>query len=238
MSKLQSKRWNKVSVSKKWLETKYHVERRSSTEIGKLVGRGRGWVIRKLHEHDIPVTKPGYRRLIDLTGQTFGHRVVVKRLPNRYNTTCWQVRCACGRLSAVRLTELRAATSGSCGRCQVSPRWKGVGELSGHHLACIRNNAKYRKLRFTVTGRYLWKKFLRQKRRCAITGLLLTFPAPGSSNPCEKTASLDRINNNAGYVPGNVRWVHKTVNKLRGELTDAELMSWVELIAKGPLSHK
>lgn len=34
------------------------------------------------------------------------------------------------------------------------------------------------------------------------------------------TASLDRIDNTKGYIPGNVQWVHKSVNFCKGTLKE------------------
>ena len=46
----------------------------------------------------------------------------------------------------------------------------------------------------------------------------------------DKTASLDRINPLVGYIMGNVRWVHKIVNKMKGDLSDVEFMNWINLL--------
>ena len=34
----------------------------------------------------------------------------------------------------------------------------------------------------------------------------------------EQTASLDRIDNSKGYEVGNIQWVHKEINMMRGPL--------------------
>ena len=46
--------------------------------------------------------------------------------------------------------------------------------------------------------------FLNQERRCALSGVPISFE--------DHTASLDRIANAVGYVKGNVQWLHKHVN--------------------------
>jgi hypothetical protein len=32
-----------------------------------------------------------------------------------------------------------------------------------------------------------------------------------------KTASLDRINSDLGYVYGNIQWIHKDINKMKND---------------------
>ena len=44
--------------------------------------------------------------------------------------------------------------------------------------------------------------------------------------------SLDRIDSKKGYVKGNVQWVHKTVNRLKMDLSEEELMYWCNLIVR------
>lgn len=98
-----------------------------------------------------------------------------------------------------------------------SPHWKGHGEISAaywrRHLL---TNAAKRKRQITITKEYMWELFLAQNRACALTGWPLAF----SSNFGEQTASIDRIDSAKDYVPGNVRWVHKDVNRARQEFTD------------------
>jgi len=57
--------------------------------------------------------------------------------------------------------------------------------------------------------------FERQGGRCALTGL----PLVPNGDFGAITASLDRVDNSRGYVRGNVQFVHKQVNMMRGELS-------------------
>jgi hypothetical protein len=53
-----------------------------------------------------------------------------------------------------------------------------------------------------------------QEWKCALTGLDLM--CNGDLDPI--TASLDRIDNSKGYILGNIQFVHKEVNMMRGTL--------------------
>lgn len=65
---------------------------------------------------------------------------------------------------------------------------------------------------------------LNQNRKCVFTGIELTF------NLKTQTASLDRIDSSKDYVVGNVQWVHKTINNLKQDFSDEELIYWANLI--------
>jgi hypothetical protein len=64
----------------------------------------------------------------------------------------------------------------------------------------------------------LEKLFEKQNRKCALSNMKIRL----SRNTChkystyeEQTASLDRINNNQGYIESNVQWVHKHINRMK-----------------------
>ncbi len=65
---------------------------------------------------------------------------------------------------------------------------------------------------------------------CPLSGWPLTFPARGKDRTA--TASLDRIDSNQGYIEGNVRWVHKDVNRVKWSLTDQEFFELANRVAK------
>jgi len=50
------------------------------------------------------------------------------------------------------------------------------------------------------------------------------------------TASPDRIDPSKGYVEGNVRWVHKTINSMRNSMCDQEFRRWCRLVCEAPAS--
>ena len=47
----------------------------------------------------------------------------------------------------------------------------------------------------------------------------------------EQTASLDRIDNSKGYIVGNVQWVHKQVNFMKGTMEQKEFIKFCKLIS-------
>lgn len=108
--------------------------------------------------------------------------------------------------------------------------WKGVGELSGSLYGFMKGSATARGLPFTVSKQYLWNLFLKQERKCAFSGIVLVLPVLRKGS--FKTASLDRIDSNKPYVPGNVQWVHKDVNFMKQDKTDKDFVKMCKAIAQ------
>lgn len=163
------------------------------------------------------------RTPVDLTGQTFGAWTVIRRgSSSRSGSTRWECRCVCGKVSLVNRAHLLRGYSKSCG-CQRArkhkvQRFRGCGETAYSNIR-RRATAGYegrKTIEFTVTIEYLWELFLTQNRQCAISGLPLTFaPTTSDKDRHQGNASLDRIDNTLGYIPGNVQWVHKHINYMK-----------------------
>lgn len=96
------------------------------------------------------------------------------------------------------------------------------GEIPALYFRNLKHNAKVRNKHFDLQPSYIWDLFLQQNRKCMLSGIDIGFH--------DKTASLDRINPLVGYIMGNVRWVHKIVNKMKGDLSDVEFMNWINLL--------
>lgn len=115
-------------------------------------------------------------------------------------------------------------------------RWisNRVGDLTGTYFTYLRKKARERKLEFLVTKEELWDLFERQKHKCALSGVLITLSTKINSqhnvDRTEHTASLDRIDNTKGYTIDNVQWVHKTVNRMRGQYSIDEYVEWCKKI--------
>lgn len=105
--------------------------------------------------------------------------------------------------------------------------WKGKGDIYGSRWSAWKTNAKNRDIFFNVSIDYGWALFLKQKGRCAITGVELNFPIQKHGGG---TASLDRIDSSKGYIEGNVQWVHKSVNVMKQSFLLPELIEWCKKI--------
>lgn len=99
---------------------------------------------------------------------------------------------------------------------KLSKSWSGYGEISKDHWSSIKRHAVNRGIEFDLSIEFGWNLFLKQGRKCAITGWLLEMHTPGRNQKTASwTASLDRIDSSNGYVAGNVQWVYNDINLMK-----------------------
>jgi transposase-like protein len=107
-----------------------------------------------------------------------------------------------------------------------NPRWSGYGEICGSHWKSIVYQANSRSIQFDITIEYGWDLYLSQDRKCALTDVPIFFADTDYDYKRGiKNASLDRINSDDGYVIGNVQWVHKKVNLMKGSISQEDFIT-------------
>jgi len=130
--------------------------------------------------------------------------------------------CECGNTTNVLGTHLRQGNTISCGCAnkigKEHKQWSGVGEMSGdfwyNHIVRSASGGKGRTpIDLTITKEYAWELFIKQNRRCRLSGVEIKFPIKNKDT--SYTASLDRIDSSNGYIEGNVQWVHKDINMMK-----------------------
>lgn len=137
---------------------------------------------------------------IDLTGRVFGKLTVIAR-----NGTLWDCQCNCGGRKLVNGNQLRGGHTRSCG-CLVR-------ESNGTHL--MSGTPTYNAWRAMIDrcSRPTHKQYDRYGGR----GISVHEPWRRFENffadmgACPDGLSLDRINNDGNYEPGNCRWTTKFV---------------------------
>jgi hypothetical protein len=108
--------------------------------------------------------------------------------------------------------------------------WKGYGELSRWLVYTYEYSAQKRCIQWDVDAEYLWHLFLKQDRKCALTGLTLVMPK--STYDKSKNVSLDRIDSTKGYVAGNVQWVHTDINRMKSVFTEDHFVRMCKAVAE------
>ena len=126
------------------------------------------------------------------------------------------VRCPkCSRRRLIKRRDHAISLAGKpCKKC--SDR-RPMEVYRGFRMSWFRKyeyHAAMRNKEWSLTADEAIDVFERQGGRCALTGMALT--TDGSFN--DITASLDRIDNAAGYRKDNIHWVHKSVNFMRGDM--------------------
>ena len=182
--------------------------------------------------------KPLKNNKNQLLGQKFYKLTVVSEEPlNKYRQTQWKCLCDCGNYTVVVGTLLKGNKVKSCGcllRLTGKDSWnfQGHEEIPREFFNKIIRGANDRNLEYSLSDEYLWKLYLSQDRKCALSGVNIEFGKGRRNNKSTQTVSVDRIDSSKGYVEGNVQWVHKTVNIMKQSLSDEEFINWCKLIAE------
>lgn len=145
----------------------------------------------------------------------------------------WLCKCECGNKKTLHTQRIYAIQSCGCLRKLVGKknhRFTGYKEITGEYLATMRQGAKVRDLEFKITKEYLWKIFIKQNRKCALSGVDLFVKINRKDK--NGTASVDRINPDKGYIIGNVQWIHKDINRMKNKYKENIFLQWCKKIAE------
>lgn len=138
----------------------------------------------------------------DLTGQRFGKLVVVEWVGN----SRWRCQCDCGGSSLVLTANLKRGNTASCGCVRNIKSSKRATTHGLSHTPAYRswlsvrrrcfdkNNVAYQQ--YGARGIGMWEKWVSDPVKF-ITDV---------GQPPSPDHTLDRIDNNKGYYPDNVRW--------------------------------
>ena len=179
----------------------------------------------------------------DLTGKKYGKITVLSfdhkdQTKSRYSQYFWKCKCDCGNECVVRRGHLKSGKIQSCG-CLLnrigknSPSFGGYEEipLSYYNRARAGATRLPRNFEFSVSIEYLWDLFLKQNRKCALSGVDIDFNREKFKKIQQFSASLDRIDSSKGYIEGNVQWVHKDINIMKMDLQQNKFIEWCSKVA-------
>jgi hypothetical protein len=140
-----------------------------------------------------------------------------------------ETKCDCGYITKTRINRLLNGSTVGCRKCTIigenSSNWKGVGSLPSTITTIIKLRAKNRGIDYLLSSEYLWDLYLKQNKKCALSGLPIDFTKNGR-------ASLDRIDSSIGYVEGNVHWVYNKINIMKNEYTQTEFLELCKIITE------
>jgi hypothetical protein len=111
-------------------------------------------------------------------------------------------------------------------------KYQALAKYNGNWSYYFKNNLT-RKDRSALSVEFLQELLQKQEGVCAISGVILTCIVAPGAGPNNTNASIDRIvpgSEGGLYEPGNVRLVCNIVNKMRGSMTDEELVYWCQQI--------
>lgn len=113
-------------------------------------------------------------------------------------------------------------------------------EISPNYWSSIGRAAIKRGFEFSITIEYAWDLFLKQEKKCAISGLPIKFSKYKYVKEKQKkqyfdsdqSASLDRIDSSKGYIEGNVQWLNKHINLMKKDYSQKDFIEICKIIAE------
>ncbi|HUS50147.1 MAG TPA: hypothetical protein VMZ91_08270 [Candidatus Paceibacterota bacterium] len=169
-----------------------------------------------------------------LIGKQFGELTVIKFNSNINGKRRWIVKCnkdKCGKEYSISENRLLYSKITTCYECSSKKR-RLKNTVNIMLWQTIKYSAKKRNIGISpvINREYLYNLYIKQNRKCALSGQNIYLSA-SITDKKENTASVDRIDSSKGYIPNNLQWVHKKVNKMKWDLSQDYFIKLCEKVA-------
>lgn len=141
-------------------------------------------------------------------------------------------KCKCGKIVRCKKTLINSGRKKSCG-CMITESEFVSKNIMRMYWAAIIANADSRDLEFKIIPEDLEKQIIKQKFKCALSGLDITLPYSSNDFLINRnwTASLDRIDSSNSYMKNNIQFVHKDINRMKMDLDEQLFVTYCKAIA-------
>lgn len=209
-------------------------------EITKITSCGQNTISNFLKENNVEIRKAAKRatlREIPIIGSKFGQWTVISSeiksgtelRDSEDRALYWRVQCKCGEISWRLVAHLKNGKTNSCKACCKR------GDISNFIHSKFENTVrglptrkKVRQMEFNITEKYI-EELYQNNHICTYTGIDLSYNS--NLNVKDNFLSLDRIDSDKGYIEGNVQFVHKDINMMKGSLPHDKFIELCILVA-------
>ena len=190
------------------------------------------------------------RKNIPIIGKIYGNFTVISdETQIKDNKICFNVECSCGKEQFVRAYFLEIGRQISCRSCSqrravydnpgrgnyLNRKHEGIYNFTKTTYTYFKRNALRRNIEWSdeLTIEYLYDLLLKQNKKCALSGLNIDLTESRKSSNINfelMTASIDRIDSKLGYIPNNIQWVHKDINRMKWAFDQNHFINLCKLI--------
>lgn len=151
---------------------------------------------------------------------------------NRYGNKHWLAKCKCGVRRELRTSLISGGGKRKATQCNFCTKYNN--ELTHQTQEMIPNRfwkrfldqAIRRKIKVSFSKDDAFSIYLKQNKKCILSGENLYFTKFRTNFNRYTNASLDRIDSSLPYSIDNVQWVHKSINMMKGSLSDLDFIIW------------
>lgn len=181
-------------------------------------------------------------RLEVAEGTKINRWTLIKKINDNYK---WICRCDCGKEYIRNVNQIVSNRSKSCG-CKryncIENKEKLLFPVSTFEefepvYTKLKCRARFSGRKFTVSAKYLWDLYLKQNKKCSLTGQLINIYRTNVTKKLNK-ASLDRIDSSLDYIEGNVQWVEVRINKMKSNMTEFEFIDRCRLVYENKVKNE
>lgn len=155
-------------------------------------------------------------------------------------------KCKCGLEKLISCYYLNKGLSTGCFNCghgnkgENNAKWKGYKEIPGSVISRIKSRSKRTNLKVKITGKDIYNQWIKQNKKCALSGLDIDFINTNTGNSTRKeskydlicSASVDRIDSTKGYIKDNIQIIHKDINFMKNNYDEKYFINMCKLIAE------
>jgi len=186
----------------------------------------------RLNEYNIELnTNKVY--FLPFVGQKFNRLEFICEDDKKYNKKYWKCKCECGVVKSYDYYGVIKGDVKSCGcyhRDSVKEyNWTGYKDIPGKFWNNVLISSKKRNIPFDITIEYVWSVYEKQNRKCKLSNLPIVFFTKNNKN-IKYIASLDRINNDKGYIEGNIQLVVKEINFMKNKMLENDFIAFCKEI--------
>jgi hypothetical protein len=178
------------------------------------------------------------RKIVDRVGEVYG-RLTVKqfegvRLSGKERQLLWRCECDCGRTTIVSLRNLSRGHVQSCG-CLARDHGRRTGGRNRlEHGQSSLNQLFSSYARSARERGHIFELRLEEFRELTQRVCFYCGAEPDQAAPCVTGTNgayvyngVDRINNDVGYIKGNVRACCKRCNVAKADMSESAFFAWV-----------